>query len=40
MELSLTEIAKTAAVIWDKFNFVYVKFEMPIKHPSRNAEGN
>lgn len=36
----MTEIAKTAAVIWDKFNFVYVKFEMPIKHPSRNAEGN
>ena len=32
MELSLTEIAKTAAVSWDKFKFVYVKFEMPIKH--------
>lgn len=34
MELSLTEIAKTAAVSWDKLNFVYVSFEMPIKHPS------
>lgn len=34
--LSLTEIAKTAAVSWDrrKLNFMYVSFEMPIKHSS------
>ena len=42
MELSLTEIGKIAAVSWgeNKFSFVYVKFEMPIKHPSQDAKGS
>ena len=39
MELSLTEIAKTAAVSWDKFKFVYVKFETPIKHQVEMLRG-